>query len=88
MAAKALAGIRVVSHSSSYLLWVPLGEDQRADRVSVELRRRGIAVATADAFATTAHVPHAVRIAMGSVSRRVLEEALVAVGYVIRADVS
>jgi len=44
IAAKALAGIRVVSHSSSYLLWVPLGEDQRADRVSVELRRRGIAV--------------------------------------------
>jgi DNA-binding transcriptional MocR family regulator len=88
MAAKALAGIRVVSHSSSYLLWVPLGEDQRADRVSVELRRRGIAVATADAFATTAHVPHAVRIAMGSVTRRVLKEALVAVGDVIRADVS
>ena len=88
MAARALAGLALVRHPRSYFVWLPLGDDQRADRIAATLAQRGVAVSTAEAFATTAHVPHALRIALGSVALPELHRALMAVRDVVAQDCS
>jgi len=85
-ARKALAGLPVVGHPSSYLLWLPLGEDHRAERVAAALAREGISVATAEPFATTRHVPQALRLALGSVDIDTLRRALAVVKEVVELD--
>jgi hypothetical protein len=47
------------------------------------LQRENIAVSTAEPFAVGAHVPHALRLALGSVGMTALHEALVAVRKVV-----
>lgn len=79
IARAALAGLPIVSHPTSYFVWLPLPEDARADRVAAALMREGISVSTAEPFATTRHVPHALRLALGSVGLDALREALHAV---------
>jgi DNA-binding transcriptional MocR family regulator len=59
----------------------------RADQIAAALLQQGIAVSTAEPFATTAQVPHALRLALGSVPLDVLEPALRQVGQAI-ADAS
>lgn len=84
-----LAGLRTVRHPNSYFVWVELGEDQRADRVTARLAQRGIAVSSAEAFATTTHVPQAIRVALGSApSKRELRRALSVVREVVETDSS
>ncbi len=85
-ARKALAGLAVVGHPSSYLLWLPLAEDNRAERVAAALSREGISVATAEPFATTRHVPQALRLALGSVDIDTLRRALAVVKEVVELD--
>jgi DNA-binding transcriptional MocR family regulator len=85
---RALEGLRIVTHPSSYLAWLVLGDDQRAERVASRLARRGISVALAESFATTIHVPHAIRIALGSVTRQALKAALLVVADVVKTDSS
>jgi DNA-binding transcriptional MocR family regulator len=79
VAAKVLQGLGYVSHPASYFLWLPLAEDARADQVAMSLQREGICVSTAEPFAVSAHVPHALRLALGSVEMGALREALVKV---------
>ncbi|AZF27121.1 PLP-dependent aminotransferase family protein [Pseudomonas sp. R2-60-08W] len=79
LAAQVLAGLSYISHRSSYFLWLPLAEDARADQVAMTLQREGIGVSTAEPFAVSAHVPHALRLALGSVSMTALREALLKV---------
>lgn len=79
IAAEVLAGLPVVAHPSSYFLWLPLAPDARPDRIAAALARRRVAVATAEPFATTPAVPHALRLALGSVGLAELRDALEAV---------
>lgn len=82
-----LPGLSRVSHPLSYFLWLPLPPEARADRIAAALLQQGVAVSTAEPFATTAQVPHALRLALGSVPLDVLEPALRRVGQAI-ADAS
>jgi len=83
MAAGILAGLNCVRHPSSYFVWLPLSEEVRADQVAAALMRERISVSTAEPYATSHHVPHAVRLALGSVELDVLRESLETVRRVI-----
>jgi DNA-binding transcriptional MocR family regulator len=76
IASAVLADVPCVRHHASYFLWLPLAEGIRADQVAMELAHEGIAVSTAEPFSTSEHVPHAIRLALGSVDMDVLKEAL------------
>lgn len=77
-----LDGLGYISHPTSYFLWLPLAEDARADRTAASLAREHISVSTAEPFATSAHPPQALRLALGSVGLPELRETL---GQVRRA---
>ena len=83
MAGAALAGLRCVRHPSSYFAWLPLPEGVRADRVAAALMREGVSVSTAEPFATSRQVPHALRLALGSVALDSLDSGLRAVRRVV-----
>ena len=85
LAAEVLGSLRRVSHPASYFVWLPLAEEVRADQVAAALMRERISVSTAEPFATSAQVPHAIRVALGSVDFDTLREALAKVAGVIAA---
>jgi DNA-binding transcriptional MocR family regulator len=85
LAAELLKGLSWIGHPSSYFLWLPLPEDVRADQIVVELQQHQISVTTAEPFAVSAHVPHAIRLALGSVDMAVLRQALITVRKIIGA---
>jgi DNA-binding transcriptional MocR family regulator len=76
IAAAVLARLHCVRHPTSYFVWLPLSEEVRADRVAMALMRDRISVSTAEPFATSTHVPHAIRLALGSVELDTLRDAL------------
>jgi DNA-binding transcriptional MocR family regulator len=78
-----LAGLPLVRHPSSYLIWLPLARDLRADQVVASLAREQISVSSAEPFAVTTSVPHAIRLALGSVDLPTLKRALRTVKQVI-----
>lgn len=86
LARDALAGLTQISHPSSYFMWLPLPEDARADRVAASLAREHISVSTAEPFATSAPVPQAIRLALGSADLGSLRETLCEVRRIIEAD--
>lgn len=85
VAREVLCGLPVVSHPDSYFVWLPLGEESRADRLANALMERRISVSTAEPFCVSATIPQALRIALGSVPFDSLRQALLsvrdAVGY-------
>ena len=83
MGREILQGMDYVSHPASYFIWLPLPEEVRADQIVMELLRSNISVSTAEPFATSEHVPHAIRLALGSVDLDVLQVALKKVRQVI-----
>jgi DNA-binding transcriptional MocR family regulator len=83
IAGEVLAGLRCVRHPASYFVWLPLTEELRADKVAMALMTQGISVSTAEPFATSAQVPHALRLALGSVELDTLRDALEKVRRVI-----
>lgn len=83
LARELLAGLEQIAHPNSYFLWLPLPEEVRADQVAMTLLRENISVSTAEPFVSAAPVPHAIRLALGSVSLAELREALVKVRQVI-----
>jgi DNA-binding transcriptional MocR family regulator len=85
IAAQVLRGLDVVSHPASYFLWLRMPGEVRADAVARELMERRISVSTAEPFSTTGQVPHALRIALGSVDLRTLRESLMTVKTVIES---
>jgi DNA-binding transcriptional MocR family regulator len=85
LAAKRLKGLRYMGLPSSYFLWLPLPEDARADHIAVQLMHEQIAVSVAEPFAISTHVPHAIRLALGSVEMAVLDQALIKVKQVVSA---
>lgn len=76
IAAEIMGGARMVRHPSSYFVWLPLPDDLRADTTAMALMNSRIAVSTAEPFATGAKVPHALRLALGSVDPDRLRLAL------------
>ncbi|KAA8701560.1 PLP-dependent aminotransferase family protein [Pseudomonas proteolytica] len=83
LAAQVLAGLDYIAHPSSYFLWLPLGEDARADQITMALARENISVSGAEPFAVSEHVPHAIRLALGSVDKNALRAALLRVRWVV-----
>lgn len=83
LATEVLAGLAYISHPASYFLWLPLGEEVRADQVTMALAREGISVSTAEPFSVSGQVPHAIRLALGSVDKGALRAALLKVRRVV-----
>ncbi|WP_457376003.1 aminotransferase-like domain-containing protein [Pseudomonas tolaasii] len=83
LAAQVLQGVSYISHPSSYFLWLPLAEDARADQMAMALQRENISVSTAEPFAVSAFVPHALRLALGSVDMPALRQALLTIRRVV-----
>ena len=86
IATEVLAGLRCIRHASSYFVWLPLAEERRANQLAVALMRDGISVSTAEPFAAAAQVPHALRLALGSVGLDALREPLQKVRRAIDAQ--
>ncbi|MFY2568099.1 hypothetical protein [Achromobacter ruhlandii] len=82
IAAQVLGPLHPVAHPSSYFVWLPLAPEVRADAIAMALMRERIAVSTAHPFAVS-HVPHAIRLALGSVDLDALRRALEAVARVV-----
>ncbi|SBP87584.1 PLP-dependent aminotransferase family protein [Thiomonas delicata] len=76
LARRILRGTTIVAHRSSYYLWLELPDELRADRVAVDLECEGVLVTTAEPFSTTPSTPHALRLAIGSLSLDELSDAL------------
>jgi DNA-binding transcriptional MocR family regulator len=72
-----------ISHPASYFVWLPLAQEVRADAIAMALMRERISVSTAHPFSTSAHVPHAIRLALGSVSLATLKQSMETVARVI-----
>ncbi len=83
MAKDIFKGFDYISHPASYFIWLPLPEEVRSDQIVMQLLRENISVSTAEPFATTDHVPHALRIALGSVDLEMLQKALMKVRQTI-----
>ena len=78
-----LGHLKPVRHPASYFVWLPLPEEVRADAISKALLRERISVSTAHPFAASKQVPHAIRLALGSVGLETLRQALATVAKVI-----
>jgi DNA-binding transcriptional MocR family regulator len=74
------------SHEASFHIWLKLPEPWRREEFAAQVRRRGVGLAPADAFAIgRAPVPHAVRIGLSAARDRAqLERALSVVAEVLR----
>ncbi|HCI5937841.1 TPA: PLP-dependent aminotransferase family protein [Klebsiella quasipneumoniae subsp. quasipneumoniae] len=88
VAREVLCGLPVVSHPDSYFVWLPLGEESRADRLANALMERRISVSTAEPFCVSATIPQALRIALGSVPFDSLRPALLNVRDAIEYEQS
>ena len=88
LASKLLRPLRLVGNPSSYFCWLPLSEDARADQVAMALMQEGVSVSTAEPYCTAATAPHALRLALGSVDRDRLAQALATVRRVVAAHMS
>ncbi|MFD8207101.1 PLP-dependent aminotransferase family protein [Streptomyces sp. NPDC059695] len=86
VAREELAGLRLISHPSSYFTWLPLPEDARADRLTAALARQHISVSTAEPYSTTTHTPQALRLALGSTDLDRLRSTLRTVRHVAIED--
>jgi DNA-binding transcriptional MocR family regulator len=83
LAAEVLGRLNRISHPASYFVWLPLPPEVRADAVAMALMRERISVSTAVPFSTSAQVPHAVRLALGSVDLGTLRQSLQTVARVV-----
>ncbi|HAI05402.1 DNA-binding transcriptional MocR family regulator [Pantoea sp. AN62] len=75
-----------ISHASAYFIWLPLPAEVRAERILHRLMDQQISVSTAEPFSTSSNVPHAIRLALGSVSLDRLRLALTAVKETINYE--
>ncbi|KXU84439.1 GntR family transcriptional regulator [Paraburkholderia monticola] len=83
IAARVLGRLKRIGHPASYFLWLPLPQEVRADAIAMALRNERIAVSTAHAFSVSTQAPHALRLALGSVSLSTIEHSLAKVAAVI-----
>lgn len=85
LAREILAGLDYTGHPNAYFIWLNLPGEVRADRVVTCLLEQGVSVSAAEPFSTSEHPPHALRLALGSVSQDLLREALLKVRQVIES---
>lgn len=83
IARAAFNGMAPVAHPQSLFVWLPLPGELRADRIARALARQQIAVSRAEAYATTRHVPQALRLGLSSVPLAELATTLRTVRAVI-----
>ncbi|HEP0586781.1 TPA: PLP-dependent aminotransferase family protein [Klebsiella aerogenes] len=76
IARQALAGLPIIGNENAWFLWLPLGEEIRADRVVKQLLTMNIAISTAEPYSVGRDVPHALRLALASPSLDKLSAAL------------
>ncbi|MFT6556940.1 MAG: DNA-binding transcriptional MocR family regulator [Sneathiella sp.] len=79
IARKALKGLNYKAHPASYFVWISLPQNVRADQLVMDLARQNISISTAEPFAVSKDVPHAIRLALGSVDLSLLPDALIKV---------
>jgi len=86
MAVERLAGFELATHPASFHVWLTLPEPWRREEFAGQARRRGVGVASAEAFAVgRAPVPHAVRLApVAARDRPSLDRALVTIANLLR----
>ncbi|WP_233237969.1 PLP-dependent aminotransferase family protein [Bordetella sp. LUAb4] len=72
-------GMGLIGHPDSLFAWLPLPPEVRMDRIAEALTQRDIAVSRGEAYATTRHAPHALRLGLSSVSLEDLPRVLRAV---------
>jgi DNA-binding transcriptional MocR family regulator len=83
LVAEVLGRLKRISHPASYFVWLPLAQEVRADAIAMALLRERISVSTAHPFSTSAHAPHAIRLALGSVGLATLKRSLETVARVV-----
>lgn len=83
IAQRVFQGMAMIANPGSLFVWLPLPEDLRMDRIATALAARNIAVSKAEAYATTPHAPHALRLGLSSVPLEQLEAVLLRVRRVI-----
>jgi len=83
IAAKALDGFTTIGHPASYFVWMPLPDEVRADTVAMRLKNENILVSTSTPYVMGSQAPHAIRLALGSVSHARLVQALDDVARVV-----
>jgi len=83
LARQVLGELEWIGHPDSYFLWLPLPEEARADLLAMQMLSANVAVSTAQPFATSKIVPHAIRLALGSLTLDALKEALETVRKII-----
>ncbi len=77
LARRALAGQTFAAHPGGHHVWLTLPPSWPADRFAAELRGRGLAIVTGEAFSVGDTSPNAIRIALGAArSRAQLAKAL------------
>lgn len=86
LARELLAPLPYISHPVSYFIWLPLPEEVRAESVVRRLMEKNISISTAEPFSTSQNVPHAIRLALGSVSEVNLRQALITVRETIEYE--
>jgi DNA-binding transcriptional MocR family regulator len=86
IARAALGDLGALAHPTSYVTWLPLPPDARADRLTATLAREGVSVSTAEPFATTGAAPQAIRLALGSVDLDTLRDSLAVVRRAVLED--
>jgi DNA-binding transcriptional MocR family regulator len=86
IARRILGNAEYDAHEASFHVWLKLPEPWRREEFAQQVRRRGVGVAPADAFAIgRAQVPHAVRIGLSAARDRTqLERALGIIVEVLR----
>lgn len=78
-------GLHYIRHPNSYFVWLPMPEGLRGDQAAMALQVAGLSVSTAAPFATGKQVPHALRLALGSVPLDTLQHALLTVRQALDA---
>lgn len=76
IAGKALAGLQLSTHRSSYFLWISLPGGARSEEVTATLATRGILVGGSADFTAGNLEPQGIRVALGSLPTSQLAEAL------------
>ena len=78
-----LTQFEMVRHPASYFVWLRLPAGVRSDAVAMRLKEENVLVSTAAPYAVGSQPPHAIRLALGSVSHADLKRALEKVGGVV-----
>ncbi|QNJ95158.1 PLP-dependent aminotransferase family protein [Mycolicibacterium fluoranthenivorans] len=87
IAGEAFGDLALITHPSSYYVWLPLPEPARTDRIAAALLRENISVSTAEPFSISGYVPQAIRLALGSADIDTLGVTMSTVRQAVDAEI-